>query len=178
MRADTVFVTSGLFRDLFGQQIVWLDKAVLLALDGSRRTIERNRPDLASALEAALEPLGTLASGGEEPLARNHVARHWVNETSALIKQGIAATSAGKQASLRVFGTAPGDYSAGINRMIERSGSWTDRKELAKVYIDRIGHAYSADGSSDAQQERLRSNLRRSAQHVSRPLQQSLRLDG
>lgn len=160
LRADTVFVTSGLFRDLFGQQIVWLDKAVLLALDGSRHTIERNRPDLASALNAALAPLGPLASAGDEPLARNHVARHWVNETSALIKQGIAATTAGKQASLRVFGTAPGDYSAGINRMIERSGSWTDRKELAKVYIDRIGHAYSADGSSDAQQERLRSNLK------------------
>jgi cobaltochelatase CobN len=44
--------------------------------------------------------------------------------------------------------------------MIERSGSWTDRKELAQVYIDRIGHAYSADGSSEAQQERLRNNLR------------------
>ena len=160
MRADTVFVTSGLFRDLFGQQIIWLDKAVLLALDGSRRTIERSRPDLAAALDAALAPLGPLANSGDEPLARNHVARHWVNETSVLVKQGIGAADAGKQAALRVFGTAPGDYSAGINRMVERSGSWTDRKELAKVYIDRIGHAYSADGSSNAQQERLRSNLR------------------
>lgn len=160
MRADTVFVTSGLFRDLFGQQIVWLDTAVLLALDGSRRTIERNRPDLAAALDAALRPLGPSATGGDEPLALNHVARHWVKETSALIKQGVAAALAGKQAGLRVFGTAPGDYSAGINRMIERSGSWSDRKELAKVYIDRIGHAYSADGSNAAQQEGLRSNLR------------------
>jgi cobaltochelatase CobN len=76
------------------------------------------------------------------------------------MKQGVATAAAGKQAALRVFGTAPGDYSAGVNRMIERSGSWSDRKELAKVYIDRIGHAYSADGSSDPQQERLRSNLR------------------
>ena len=159
-RADTVFVTSGLFRDLFGQQIIWLDKAVLLALDGSRRTIERTRPDLASALRAALEPLGPMASPGDEPLARNHVARHWVNETSALIKRGIGHAEAGKQASLRVFGTSPGDYSAGINRAVERSGSWTDRKELAKIYIDRIGHAYSANGTSQAQQELLKSNLR------------------
>lgn len=160
MRADTVFVTSGLFRDLFGQQIVWLDKAVLLALDGSRRTIERSRPDLMSSLRAALEPLGPLAHGGDEPLSRNHVARHWVNETSALIKQGIGHAEAGKQASLRVFGTSPGDYSAGINRAVERSGSWTDRTELAKIYIDRIGHAYSADGASQAQQDLLRNNLR------------------
>ncbi len=133
-RADTVFVASGLFRDLFGQQIVWLDKAVLLALDGSRRTIERARPDLASALRAALAPLGPMASPGDEPLVRNHVARHWVNETSVLIKQGIGHVEAGKQASLRVFGTSPGDYSAGINRAVERSGSWNDRKELAQIY--------------------------------------------
>ncbi|WP_129776688.1 cobaltochelatase subunit CobN [Peristeroidobacter soli] len=159
-RADTVFVASGLFRDLFGQQIVWLDKAVLLALDGSRRTIERSRPDLAPALRAALEPLGPMANAGDEPLTRNHVARHWVNETSALIKQGLSRADAGKQASLRVFGTSPGDYSAGINRAVERSGSWHDRKELAKIYIDRIGHAYSADGTSQAQQELLKSNLR------------------
>jgi cobaltochelatase CobN len=159
-RADTVFVASGLFRDLLGQQISWLDKAVLLAIDGSRRVIERTHPNLSSALDAALAPLGTLTSAGDEPLARNHVARHWVSETLALMKDGTVATEAGKQASLRIFGTAPGDYSAGINRMIERSGSWSDRKELAKVYIDRIGHAYSADGSSEPQQERLRSNLR------------------
>jgi cobaltochelatase CobN len=87
------------------------------------------------------------------------VARHWVNETLALLERGTPVGTAGKRASLRIFGTAPGDYSAGINRMIERSGSWNDRKELAKVYIDRIGHAYSADGSSEAQQERLRNNL-------------------
>jgi cobaltochelatase CobN len=159
-RADTVFVASGLFRDLFGQQIAWLDKAVLLAIDGSRRTIEREYPKLSPALEAVLAPLGPLASAADEPLARNHVARHWVNETLALVDHGMPVAVAGKQASLRIFGTAPGDYSAGINRMIERSGSWNDRKELANVYIDRIGHAYTAAGSSEAQQERLRSNLR------------------
>lgn len=159
-RADTVFVASGLFRDLFGQQISWLNQAVLLAVDGSRHAIERKHPKLSAALDATLTPLGPLANAGDEPLAKNHVARHWVNETLALMEQGAAAATAGKRASLRIFGTAPGDYSAGINRMIERSGSWDDRKELAKVYIDRLGHAYSADGSSEAQQERLRNNLR------------------
>jgi cobaltochelatase CobN len=133
---------------------------VLLALDGSRRTIERSRPDLALTLREALKPLGPMADGGDEPLAQNHVARHWVNETSALIKQGIGKVEAGRQASLRVFGTSQGDYSAGINRAVERSGSWNDRKELAKIYIDRVGHAYSADGTSQAQQELLKSNLR------------------
>lgn len=159
-RADAVFVASGLFRDLFGQQIAWLDTAVLLAIDGSRRAIEREHPKLSAALDATLAPLGSLANAGDEPLASNHVARHWVNETLALLEQGTPYAVAGKRASLRLFGTAPGDYSAGINRMIERSGSWKDRKELAQVYIDRIGHAYTADGSSEAQQQTLRDNLR------------------
>jgi len=159
-RADTVFVTSGLFRDLFGQQIAWLDKAVLLALDGSRKTIERTHPQLEAALAAALAPLGTMATGGNDALDRNHVAQHWLKEAAALVSRGVPAATAGQQASLRVFGTAPGDYGAGINRLVERSGSWDDRKELAKVYLDRIGHAYSADGTSAPQHALLRSNLR------------------
>src|SRR5262249_50220077 len=150
VRADAVFVSSGLFRDLFGQQIAWLGKASLLAIDGSRLTIERAHPELRASLAAALEPLGAMANGGDGPLARNHVARHWVSEASALIKSGMPAGRAGVEASLRVFGTAPGDYGAGINRLAERSGSWTDRKELAQVYLDRIGHAFAADGAVTA----------------------------
>lgn len=159
-RADTVFVTSGLFRDLFGEQIAWLDKAVLLALDGSRAAIERAHPQLAPALAAALVPIGTLATGGNEPLDRNHVAAHWVIEAQRLLASGSTPQKAGREASLRVFGTAPGDYGAGINRLAERSGAWTDRKQLAQVYLDRIGHAYTADGGNASRQDLLRSNLR------------------
>ncbi len=159
VRADTLFVSSGLFRDLFGQQIAWLDKAVLLALDGSRRSIEATHPQLKPALAAALEPLGTLAQPGSEPLQNNHVAQHWIDETLALIKGGATAQDAGAQASLRVFGTAQGDYGAGINRLVERSGAWTERSELAKVYMDRIGFGYRADGSSAPRHDLLRANL-------------------
>ena len=58
-----VFVTSGLFRDLYGGQLEWLDKAVLLALDGASSTIRLEYPSLVPALQMALEPLGSLASG-------------------------------------------------------------------------------------------------------------------
>jgi cobaltochelatase CobN len=159
VRADTVFVASGLFRDLFGEQIGWLDKAVLLALDGSSQTIEREYPALLPALRATLEPIGPLATGGNEPLARNYVAAHWIAETRRLICAGSAPGVAGREASLRVFGTAPGDYGAGINRLAERSGAWTDRKELAQAYLGRIGHAYRSDGPPQARQDLLRANL-------------------
>jgi cobaltochelatase CobN len=54
---------------------------------------------------------------------------------------------AGRLASYRVFGNAPGGYGAGINRLAERSGAWTDRSELASAYTRRMGHAYG-DGFS------------------------------
>jgi cobaltochelatase CobN len=159
VRADTVFVTSGLFRDLFGAQMAWLDKSVLLAIDGSRSAIEKSHPELRDALASALAPLGPLERSGNEPLDRNHVARHWVAETQALMQTSIPLEIAGKQAALRVFGTAPGDYGAGINRLAERSGAWTNRDELAKVYVERLGHTYTADGRSAAGSELFRRNL-------------------
>lgn len=162
LRADTLFVSSGLFRDLFGNQIGWLDKAVLLALDGSRQRIEQQRPQLAAALAAALKPLGPLENAGDEPLEKNRVAQHWIAETEQLIAGGLTATQAGPQAALRVFGTAPGDYGAGINRLAERSGAWTDRKELSQAYVNRLGHAYSAvQGGGVPQHALLENNLRR-----------------
>jgi cobaltochelatase CobN len=159
VRADTLFVASGLFRDLFGEQIGWLDKAVLLALDGSRKPIERDYPALAPALRAALQPIGPMATGGDEPIARNYVAAHWITEARRLIAAGSEVGVAGREASLRVFGTAPGDYGAGVNRLAERSGAWTDRKELAQAYLGRIGHAYRSDGEPRARQDLLRANL-------------------
>lgn len=162
LRADTVFVSSGLFRDLFGNQIAWLDKGVLLALDGSRKTIEQQHPALKEALVAALAPLGPLAAAGDEALAQNLVARHWVQETQQLVKDGTPVKAAGVQAALRIFGTAPGDYGAGINRLVERSGAWSDRKQLSAAYITRLGHGYSAaDASGAAQHALLEGNLKR-----------------
>lgn len=51
-----------------------------------------------------------------------------------------------KISSKRVFATAPGAYGAGINRLAERSSAWNDRKELADVFIKRMGYSYSEDG--------------------------------
>ncbi len=95
VRADTMFVTSGLFRDLFGEQLAWLDKSVLLALDGSRCAIEREHPSLKPALLAALAPLGAMAKGGDEPIARNFVAAHWVARDEAPAGQRLGARDGG-----------------------------------------------------------------------------------
>ena len=141
-RHDVVFTTSGLFRDLYGAQLVWLERAVLMALDASSEQIHKDYPALTLALNHALEPLGALSNPGDEPLSMNLVAAQWVKDARLALQNGIAPTQAGKQATYRVFGAPPGAYGAGVNRMVERSGSWEQRSEVGQVYLHRMGHAY------------------------------------
>lgn len=165
VRRDTTFVTSGLFRDLYGNLLDWLDRAVLVALEGSSRTIAREHPALSAALEAALAPLSDSREPGDESLADNQVAAHWVEAAAALMKQGVPADAAGPEAAARVFGNAPGGYGAGMNRLVERSGAWQSRDELSRAYLRRMGHAYGAgrDGApAHAAFERVLSRLEHS----------------
>ena len=142
VRRDTVFTTSGLFRDLYGELLLWLDKGVRLALQGSATTIARDYPALKPALAAALEPVAGMARDGDEPLARNRIAEAWVTDARAALAAGEDAAQAGREAIFRVYGDAPGSYGAGINRLVERSGAWSEREALASTYVQRLGHAY------------------------------------
>lgn len=165
-RQDVLFTTSGLFRDLYGKQIHLLDKAVLMALDASASLIENRFPILRLALDAALEPLGQMRRGGSEPLSSNLVAANWLAEAQLLLasQSEHKLASIGRQASLRIFGTAPGAYGAGINRLVERSGSWEDREELGQVYIKRMGHAYSMNAQGESAVALFQSQLAKVSQ--------------
>lgn len=142
VRRDTAFVTSGLFRDLYGHLTNWLDQAVLAALQGAQKTIEQAHPELEAALSAALSPLATRGKAGSESLAKNQLAARWVETALELLGAGATAEQAGLRACARIFGDAPGSYGAGVNRLAERSGAWTSREELADTYVRRMGHAY------------------------------------
>ena len=158
-RRDVLFTTSGLFRDLYASQIYLLNKATLMALDASADTIVKKYPALTVSLNEALKPLGDEAAGGNESLDNNQVAQNWVNLSRELLKQNIDKGRAGVMASLRLFGDAPGTYGAGINRLVERSGSWEKREELARVYIKRLGHAYSEESFGEPLQKVFESQL-------------------
>lgn len=159
LRRDTVFTTSGLFRDLYGAHLVWLEQAVLMALDASAELIHQQYPALTLALNSALSPLGSQRAPGTEPLAINRVAARWVTDARAALKQGVGAEQAGRQAAYRIFGDAPGTYGAGVNRLVERSGSWQDRAEIAQVYLRRMGHAYGANLHGEPALESFRNRL-------------------
>ena len=149
-RRDALFTTSGLFRDLYEDQLVWLDQAVRLALDGASETIRAQHPQLARALDEALRTLPEdWRDPGDESLADNHVAARWVADTRELVDNGAALEEAGRDAALRVFGTAPGAYGAGVNRLAERSGAWEERSEVAAAYLRRMGHAYGSEASGE-----------------------------
>jgi len=147
-RRDIVFTTSGLFRDLYAQQLAWLDRSVLLALAASKNTLERDHPALISALNLALQPVAHILAQQKHPLneslSNNMVASNWLLEAQALLRanKNISPELLGRQASYRIFGTAPGAYGTGINRLAERSGAWQERKQLGEVYLKRMSHAY------------------------------------
>jgi cobaltochelatase CobN len=72
----------------------------------------------------------------------------------------------GRQASYRIFGTAPGAYGAGINRLAERSGAWQERKELGEAYIKRMSHAYGAMDDSVEMGSNAQALFREQLAHV------------
>ena len=160
VRRDTVFTTSGLFRDLYANLLVWLDRAVLLALDGASNTIIKQYPELQVALTAALKPIEEMRHPGNESLLTNEIAAHWVKQTQALLKQNLPATQAGRQASLRLFGDAPGSYGAGVNRLVERSGSWETRQQISDAYVTRMGHAYGIGVNGLPAHDSFKTNLK------------------
>jgi len=158
-RRDVLFTSSGLFRDLYGAQLELLDQAVLLSLSAGQKTIEHKYPALTLMLKKVLEPVQPLIERirqnnpqwqQNESLDQNLVARNWVHEAHQLLAQNPSADTTqqiilARQASARIFGTAPGAYGAGINRLVERSGAWDERKQLGQAFIKRMGHVYGVE---------------------------------
>jgi len=130
-----------------------------MALDASADEIRQNHPALSLALNSALSPLGKEQNAGKESLEINHVAAQWVRDAQAALQQGVSAKEAGRNATYRLFGDAPGTYGAGVNRLVERSGSWEERSEIADVYIRRMGHAYGANVQGEPQKALFKQRL-------------------
>lgn len=159
-RRDVLFTTSGLFRDLYANLLVWLDRSVLLAIDASSLRIAREYPELAESLEDSLQAIAEFRQPGNEPLKDNQVAWHWLKQTQSLILSKHDKKTAAQLAARRVFGDAPGAYGAGVNRLVERSGAWETRDEVAQAYIHRMGHIYSETNTGFASHEVFSSLLK------------------
>ena len=150
-RRNVVFTTSGLFRDLYETHLEWLDLASRYALAGAANTIAADHPELVDALQQALAVLPEeMRERGNESLKTNGVAARWVADTRVLLAAGASARDAGAQAAYRVFGTAPGAYGAGVNRLATRTGAWQGREQLGEAYRRQMGHVYGKDAQGES----------------------------
>jgi cobaltochelatase CobN len=114
-RVDVTLRVSGFFRDAFANLIRLFDAAVQAV--------------------AALD----------EPADMNPLAARVRQEREQLLRDGLDADQAAKQAGWRIFGAKPGAYGAGVQNAID-GRLWQSRDDLAEVYLNWGGYAY---GGSD-----------------------------
>jgi len=111
-RVDVTVRISGFFRDSFPTLIQLLDKAI-----------------------AAVSAL-------EEPEQINPLAHKVAQEISFYRQQGLNDEQAIKMARLRIFGSKPGAYGAGLQGLIEAQ-NWESPEDLARAYLNWSSYAYT-----------------------------------
>ncbi len=127
-RVDVTLRVSGFFRDAFPAQMELFDDAV-------RAVASLDEPPEVNPLAAA---------------ARTRRAQ--------LEAEGIPAERARRLATLRLFGSMPGAYGAGLQALIDEGG-WRGRGDLAEAFLAWSGFAYGrgleGDEAGGALRERL-----------------------
>lgn len=94
----------------------------------------------------------------DEDELQNPIAASVRQETKALRKAGHSQPEARQLAAARVFGAMPGSYGAGLQAPID-SGAWSDRSELADIYLAWSGFAYGGGQEGRADRDALERRL-------------------
>ncbi|MEO3810645.1 cobaltochelatase subunit CobN [Sphaerisporangium sp. B11E5] len=89
-------------------------------------------PHVVAMLDDAVRMVAAL----DEPHEDNYVRAH--------VDADLTGHGDGRRATLRVFGSRPGAYGAGLLPLID-SGNWRDDADLAEVYAVWGGYAYGRD---------------------------------
>jgi len=93
-------------------------------------------PHLVGLLDDAV----TLVAGLDEPDERNFVAKH-ARAAAAALAGELEAAEAWRRSTIRIFGSKPGTYGAGLSQLLE-TRDWRDDRDLAAVYEAWGGFAY------------------------------------
>ena len=130
-RIDVTVRISGLFRDAFPNLVRLLNDAV------------------------------ALVAGLAEPLDRNFVRANIARDTALLVREHGegAAKECARRAQLRVFGSKPGAYGAGLLPAID-GRNWQTKQDLADIYVAWSSFAYTGAEGDDGQEERQAFQLR------------------
>jgi len=129
-RVDVTMVSSGLFRDLFGN--------VLKLLDQAAQTARAQKDD-------------------EDP-GGNVLAAHARAMAAKLRQDGVPADDAERLSGVRIFGLPSGAYGTNIEKLLPLSNVWQDERQVADVFINRMSHpfgnGYWGDDDGDAGRRR------------------------
>lgn len=129
-RIDVTLRISGLFRDTF--------------------------PNLVHLIDRGVRAIASLDEGDEE----NHLAANLRRDIAEAIARGIPEDRAREEASVRIFGDAPGTYGSGTN-VVVRNSAWGSVDDIADVYRSYGQYAYGVSHKGDAMPEAFRRVLSR-----------------
>ncbi len=121
-RVDVTLRISGFFRDAFPAQIELFDSAI--------------------------RAVGAL----EEDADDNPIAARMGEDANEALGQGMDEEQARHVAGLRIFGSKPGAYGAGLQALIDEQ-LWDKRSDLAESYIGWGGYAYGKGVEGEERKE-------------------------
>ena len=124
-RINVVVQVSGQLRDIADSRLRLITEAI----------------QMASADEEEAAP----ATKDNDSPYKNYVREGTLEQERLLIDKGVSPQQARELSTMRVFGPANNGYSTGMMDYIERSGQWTDDKELTDAYLNNMCAAYGDD---------------------------------
>ncbi len=126
-RVDVTLRISGLFRDAF--------------------------PNLVAMIDEGARTIANLDESDEE----NAMAANLRKDVLEAVLSGIPEDEARRDAQIRVFGDAPGQYGCGVNTLIT-NGKWKTAEDLGESYIAHgcYGYGRGCDGKAMERQFRKR----------------------
>ncbi len=129
-RIDVMPKISGIFRDAFPLIVDLIDKAV--------------------------QQVAML----KEPIESNFILNHVTKDVTQMTQKGMDKNSAFRQATLRLFGAAPGSYGTGVTKLIE-SKNWETKDDLGNIFIQWSCYAYGQDIFGRQNEKSFRKILKR-----------------
>ncbi len=127
-RIDVTLRISGLFRDTF--------------------------PNLVNLIDRGVGMISSLDESDDE----NYLAANLRADIAKAISEGIPEDRARSDASIRIFGDAPGTYGSGTNILI-RTSDWKDVNDIGAIYQSYGQFAYGIGRKGEAKPEAFRRRL-------------------
>lgn len=109
--------------------------------------VRDNFPNCLEVIDEAIQAVAFL----DEPEEMNYLRKHSL--------QMVAEGADSRDATLRIFSSRPGTYSAGVQLAVYAS-AWKDEKDLADIFLYWNGYAYGKDVNGKVAHTQLASSLK------------------